>query len=534
MRIHRWSWIDVLLVVMITAVLVLQFRLLYIFPQPDSARWWGDETGQMLELEAELQTGAAHIPTALGSSLAVTNGFIRGNSWMAAIVYGLPVAIFDGIADVVTVGRTMTALIAIFLTLVVFRLVRRTTGSVTAGLLAVLLLVTTRAFFFGTHAARLDTVAGLAIVLAAMYLAKKHESRHHLEPVAWRWWVVMGVMFILLSTLSIHLLTTGAILLLYLLWNFRAFTLRNIGGLALGAAAMLGILLAIYGLSGAPPTLFTKTAVSNQFESVAYGLPILRPFSRSVQVANILERVDGLWSEAPVVLVLAVLSLLLRFVRPGVREHQVRFLTGFGLAVLVAWLFFESPALYYYMQVLPIFIATLVISCHAAITERPVAKAIMFAMGVVVTFFAVKDTFVARKLSHAIAVQNEAALIEARRAIDISPIRHTPLVLAQNPAIDRFNSIPTVRLMTPHIISFPTSRAPIEDQLSQLGVDFLLLYSLPGGTDYSQEYGVLRRVAARSGLKLAEWHGTLFDVDRDYFHPDLTRQDTLTLYRLVR
>src|SRR5665213_2569558 len=39
-----------LLVVLVILMLAAQARLLYVFPQPDSARWWGDETGQMLEL----------------------------------------------------------------------------------------------------------------------------------------------------------------------------------------------------------------------------------------------------------------------------------------------------------------------------------------------------------------------------------------------------------------------------------------------------------------------------------------------------
>lgn len=73
-RVERMAaaWIAALIVV----VLIAQARLLYVFPQPDSARWWGDETGQMLELRTELQDGYARIPTALGSSVAVTNGLV--------------------------------------------------------------------------------------------------------------------------------------------------------------------------------------------------------------------------------------------------------------------------------------------------------------------------------------------------------------------------------------------------------------------------------------------------------------------------
>src|SRR5665213_3647836 len=89
------EWISVsLLTVLILFVLVWQVRLLYVFPQPDGARWWGDETGQILELRSELKDGYAHIPTALGSSVAITNGLVRGNSWFAAVIYGIPAILF--------------------------------------------------------------------------------------------------------------------------------------------------------------------------------------------------------------------------------------------------------------------------------------------------------------------------------------------------------------------------------------------------------------------------------------------------------
>jgi hypothetical protein len=534
MKHRHWTWIDLVLVSAIVAIVLLQLHTIYSFPQPDSARWWGDETGQMLELEAELQTGVAHIPTALGSSLAVTNGFVRGNSWMAAIVYGLPVLIFDGITDVVTVGRTVTLLLSLLLLFAIYRFVRHNTGHTTAGLLAVLLLVSTRSFFIGSHAARLDIAAGLALILIAYYLTEKENARLRLEALSSRWWVMIGAAYILLSTLSIHLLTTGAVLICFVLWRFRSIRLKTFADITLGALAALAVLLAVYGLSGAPPTLFTHTAVSNQFESVAYGLPILRPFSRSVQVANILERANGLWHEAPLFLLVAALTFVLRMTKRGVREHSVRFISGFAVAVFVAWLLFESPALYYYPQVLPIFCAALVISCYSSVGERRATRWATLAIGVAMAFVGIRDALSVRPLAHAISEANQSAIRAARQQIDISPIRHTPHVLAQNPAIDQLNSAPTLRLVTPHFVSFPTSNAPIPQQLDQIGIDFVLLYSLPSARDYSAEYGLLRTALQSKGLKIGEWTGTLFDVDRDYFHPDLARQDTLTLYRVVR
>jgi hypothetical protein len=330
------------------------------------------------------------------------------------------------------------------------------------------------------------------------------------------------------------LLTTGAVVLLFVLWKFRAMTTRSVVAVACGAAAVLILLLAIYGLSGAPPTLFTHTAISNQFESVAYGLPIFRPFSRSVQVANILERVTGLWREAPTVLVLCVLSLIsFAARRRRIPDHRSRFLTDFALAVFVAWLFFESPAVYYYMQVLPIFMAALVASVWPLLVERRTWVAVI--AGATVTYFAVTDSQSAYLVGSRLARENHSAIDQLRRKIDYSPVQHTPIVLAQNPAIAELNRHSNITLMTPHLISFPTSTDPLPDQLAAIGVDFVALYSLPGGADYSQEFGALQKAMTTNGLVTAQWTGTLFDVGRDYFEGDtVVRFDTLSLYRVVR
>lgn len=531
MKRHGWSWIDTVLTALIVTVLVLQLRLLYVFPQPDSARWWGDETGQMLELKSELQTGVAHIPTALGSTLATTNGFVRGNSWMAAILYGIPVYIFDGLASVVSIGRTVTALLGILLIIGVARLVFQLTRNKSAALLAALVLVSTRAWLFGSHAARLDVAAGLAVVLIASFLATKWKARESLAPLGWHWWFAAGAAYIVLSTLSIHLLTIGAVFLIFALWKFRALRWRNVLAVGAGSATVLALLLAIYGLSGAPASLFTKTVASNQFQSVVRGLPIMRPFSRSVQVANLLERLTGLWAEAPVVLALCVASLSALVARHFIRGHQSRFITDLGLASAIAWIFFESPALYYYMQVLPIFIVALIVSIDTLLAERRKWPAL--AVGALLAYFAVNDALKVAPLSLALAEQNKSATRDVRRRVDMSSVDEFPTLLAQNPAIAELNRFASLRLMTPHLLSFPTSTAPIEEQLSQIGVHFILLYSLPGDRNYSDEYGKLRRVVATNGLEVSRWTGTLFDVDRDYFEPQ-PRSDTLTLYRLVR
>src|ERR1035437_2380583 len=162
---------------LIVIVLVAQARLLYIFPQPDSARWWGDETGQMIELRTELHDGFARIPTGLGSSVAITNGLVRGNSWLAAAIYGVPSIIFSNDADLVSIGRTVTFILALLLLFLMYGLMRTLRAPPLLALFALLLLVSTRSFFFASHAARLDMAAGATVLAFTWYLASRYERR---------------------------------------------------------------------------------------------------------------------------------------------------------------------------------------------------------------------------------------------------------------------------------------------------------------------------------------------------------------------
>src|SRR5437762_2976434 len=101
------KFISFSLLAIILFVLAVQFRSLYIVPMADGARWWGDETGQIIELKTELEEGHARIPIGLGSTVATTNGLVRGNSWLAAFIYGLPAAALYPTFDLVAIGRTI-------------------------------------------------------------------------------------------------------------------------------------------------------------------------------------------------------------------------------------------------------------------------------------------------------------------------------------------------------------------------------------------------------------------------------------------
>ena len=538
-RIERYA--AVFIAAMIVVVLVAQARSLYIFPQPDGARWWGDETGQMLELRAELQNGHASIPTAMGSSVAITNGLVRGNSWFAAAIYGVPVLLFSNIANVVVIGRTITFALSIVLLFVMYRLMRASKVPQILAFCAVLLLAASRSFFFASHAARLDVAAAIAVLAFVWYLSLRNEAmkQSRWQPSIW-WYFSYGAAVILFASLSIHLLTLLGMLSIYMFWRFGSFHKPSaIIWAVAGAIAMLGMFVAIYAISGAPFSLYGPSSAPNQFQSVAAELPILRPFSRSVQVANILGRIQGLWSEAPAFLMLAVVAIVLCFVkRSSVEKSQMgTWISSAAIAIALAWLLFESPALYYYVQVVPLFIVALVVGISRRWKLAPATLSIVVGISMALCGFGIIDSIRAERAAHAIENGNCLALSEALDSIRSNThSSDAPIVLAQNPAIAILEHDKNIRLMTAHLVSFPITNEPIVNVLEKLHAQYILLYAAHDGSVYSADYHVLRPIADSIGTIMFRKTGMLFDVHRDYFvEPAFSKdssQDTLLLYKL--
>ena len=539
-RNHSWErTASIILGVLIAVGLIAQTRVLYEFPQPDSSRWWGDETGQMLELRTELQDGYARIPTALGSSVAITNGLVRGNSWLAAIMYGVPTLLFSHFANVVEIGRTITFLLSLLLLFAMYRAMRRFGTNRIIALLVLLILISTRNYFFSTHAARLDVAASIAVVLLTWYCAAKFEQYRigTWDPSLW-WYAAIGAAVLALATLSIHLLTLLPLITIYCFWKLQAYR-RPLSLLAAitGALVVAAMLFGIYSLSGAPVSVFGPSAGNNQFHTVASNLPVLRPFSRSVQVANILERVHGLWSEAPTVIVFAFITLLFSISRKGTVPKSLAqcFTLGASIVILLAWLLFESPALYYYVQVLPIFLIAMAFVVSNRLKIQRNAIAIIILCAGVLSYFGIADVLRASATAKNISKDNGSALQTAVEEIESeNGNKDRPIVLAQNPAIAVLEYDSRVRLMTAHLVSFPISNEPLAATLQKLKVQYLLLYAPHDSSIYSDDYAVLRPLADSIGTVVFRDTGILFDVHRDYFMPQsfAGTPDTLILYKL--
>ena len=234
-----------------------------------------------------------------------------------------------------------------------------------------------------------------------------------------------------------------------------------------------------------------------------------------------------------------LLALALRSIRRRSlpKSSRVNWISGASCVVAIAWLLFESPALYYYIQVLPLFIVAAVMGISRWWKPTMVANTIVAGICILFCFFAVMDTIHAERTAQALDRDNHTALAEAldsihRNTSSIEP----PLVLAQNPAITMLEHDKRVDLMTAHIVSFPTSSDPITSVLQKLRVNYLLLYVSHDGSNYSADYHALRPIADSIGTVILRKPGILFDVDRDYFSQNALNADgsldTLILYKL--
>jgi hypothetical protein len=229
------------------------------------------------------------------------------------------------------------------------------------------------------------------------------------------------------------------------------------------------------------------------------------------------------------------------FRNKGDKSDKASFISGAAIVITISWLLFQSPALYYYIHILPIVIAAIFIVIGKRLQRTKVTQVILKAFAITLCYCGVKDATVAGNLSQSIERDNHAAIAAAMDSIRGEQKQSAiPIVLAQNPAIAIVEHDRNVQLMTAHFISFPLSRKPIADVIKYLGVNYILLYAARDGSGYSQEYNVLRPTADSIGTVVLRKTGTLLDVHRDYFgdQTDASRaalndnQDTLILYRL--
>ena len=519
--------VAVVLLALAAIVFFAQVRSIYVAPQPNSVRWFGDETWLMQEAKAHVATGVVHYPFALGTSLTESKGAVLGMPWLSSALYGIPVAVVT--ADPVDVGRTVTTILAALLAIGMFVFFRLLRVRMSLAALGVVLLVSDRSFLLTAHSARPDMLAGLVVLCVFAIGLYWSETRRQFTPSQW---ALIGALLVFLAlTSSIHLLTLLPLVSLYFVWRLGAFrTSASASAIILGGLGMLAVLLGIYGLTAGSLTLFPGGSHHAQFGDVLSSIPILRPLSRSVQVANIVIRAKQFAAEAPQALIIVPLFIAALVFR---RRALGAALVAFAL-LFCSWLLFQGAEVHYLMHIVPLMIFVSILIWSRMLTSHREAQSLT---AVVVAGLV---TMIAVRYSNAAFVEGTRVSRATERAVAglFAAIagdwqqQGVPLVLSEPPSLEQLTKYP-LRISTDHFLSFPRLAVPDDRYLDTIGVDYVVLYNSPAyPKDRPRDDAFYRAVRARGTLIDLET-GTLGDFGRSYFERT-TLRDTLLLFRWPR
>ncbi len=286
------------------AVFGLQLRTLYTVPVFDAARWGGDETWLMREFVHQAGHGVLLYPESFGEPVR-TNGVLAGSMWGNALIYGVPGIIFFPEYDYVSMGRTVTALLALLLIGSLYFIARSLKISPILSALSVALMVMSQGFVWATHSARYDLLTGLVLVWYCYYLSK-------IKELGAKQVFLAGAVGIVTICFSPHLLTlAGAATLAFFLVNRMWRKPTPLLVWLAGSIAAVAVLSIAYVIGSGEFSLFGQGGKAGIFSFVLSEVPILRPFSRNVQVSNLMERFHLFQSDLPGMLIALGISFLL-------------------------------------------------------------------------------------------------------------------------------------------------------------------------------------------------------------------------------
>jgi hypothetical protein len=116
---------------------------------------------------------------------------------------------------------------------------------------------------------------------------------------------LLGAISVGLVIFSRHLLTLPVAAIIAFIFITSLWKHKNLfGRFVLGAVASLVILAIVYWLGSGELSLFGRGGTMGSYAFVLRQIPIARPFSRNVQISNLLERYNLFASDAPGVLLI--------------------------------------------------------------------------------------------------------------------------------------------------------------------------------------------------------------------------------------
>jgi hypothetical protein len=336
----------------------------------------------------------------------------------------------------------------------------------------------------------------------------------------------------LMLTSSVHLVTLLPGLGVYAAWRLGVFRKSGPATAFIGGGILcVATLAAIYALTTNSVAIFDSSGHA-QFHDVVSSIPILRPLSRSVQVANLLIRSKQFIAEAPAaLLVVPVVALALWRTRG---RSDARGITLAFAIVFLSWVLLEGAEVHYLMHIVPLMLlVTIVLLSRTSNYEGQWPALIAIVIAGALTVLSVRDANSAFVEGSRIARSNDRATGGLFAAIASDWQRPgLPIVLVEPPALEGLMKYP-LRLTTDHFLSFPQYALPLDRYLDTLAIDYIVLYNSPDYPKVRPSSDPLYQTVRSHAILVDLETGTIGDIGRTYFEPS-TFRDTLLLFRWRR
>ena len=509
-------------------IFLLDLLSLYSTPVPDSYLWWGDESWLMLEFRNQIVHGVFRHPYAFSSTLAHGSGIIFGNMWVPAIFYGIPSALVSPERmDIVLLGRNITAIFAVTLLVALYEIVRKFTEDRLLALFSAFLLLTTRSFLFTSHSARYDILSALTILVGMYFLLRTNRPMTMLRVGT----IGCAVAASMLITIHVTLALTLAAFVV-MLYRAGKHWPKALVGFVGGAFIFVILLLAVSTLRG-QMTLF-GTSGSTSFAFNLHDVPILRFYSRSVQIANLVQRWNmfrmcafGYVFTFAAIAAVAVIQYLRKRGSISVPLKGIAILSA-----LISWVELESAApSSYLIYILPILSLAVALAMKHLFRENVRTWAIA-SVSIILGIFAFRDMPGSHGKGYHLIAANALAVGTAIGEIEQADSGSHPLVLAFTPAVHEVLRDTNVKLMTTQFIEYPLAGICVDSILQHVGVNYVLVYASAIKPDYMREVGPIRAALNRIATPSWERSGYFTDIGRSYFDTTFSTPDTLRLYRI--
>jgi hypothetical protein len=486
----------------------------------------------MTESMSTVETGTVHHPHALSSTLNAPKAFLPvGAAWLRTAVYGVPAYLLYPSVNPVIVGRTVTWLLSLVLTLLVIFIVKKRSGEINYGLLAALILVASSNFFFASHSARPDLLKGLIILLVSAWLSRDSFVS---DPSRRKWFAVTFVALLSAIWLPFHLYfhhiaICGVAFILYRAYREREAWLWVV----LGVVASLVVTAAVQYLLSGELLLSGPEGHKAEFNDVTRDIPALRIFSLSAQHSVLQRRIEMLWDEASLMFLLVPIAfaLIWRY-RKNLSGSSHARLICFALASLIVWYFMQRIHPAYTIQMLPLFVTAVVVGV-SVIKLNKLAQGVACAVVIVIAGVSLVGSLPAADNGRRWTEANERAVKDLRSKI--TPVSgEKPLVMVEASASMPLLNDTSIQLMSTHFQFFPIYDETISQTIDRHGVDYCILFNTAHyGYDRNAIDPLVKTIQSRSDL-IGVQAGDFFDISKDYFHWQTAQphSDTLFLYKL--